>query len=736
MPKLEEPVTKPAAKPVPVVRSKEPVAAPPLPDRELKYPDFHVRCFFDGEWLAGADEEGNPVRLTGEGPLTGEQAMILLDWVSEEDYNRYNQDLFPDQVSEKGQPLEYKYDGPDGVDSLFTDRGAKPQKVRCNNVVNNRWFDDRYTKGYMQTLLKKQWAGPLTFPGETINGETGIITRTGRVDSMQKRLVALVWACQEWEKDDYWKQWWPDGPPTMDCMIVFGVSEDPRVTRTLDLVQPRSEADQLYTGPAFRDLAKNDKRLVSRISQTTIDLLWSRTWDGSKENTREPIRTGIAAMGFWDRHPKMQDCVRHVFNVDYKESFLATLKLPRGLCAAALYLMAASATDRDAYIPTDGVPPDESKIDWQYLEDAKQFMTDVAKNEFDCLKEALKALCNPNDPSQTGSTEQKFAVLALAWKNYLEGGSDIKDRRRAVNTSTEVNGTTKWDIEPYSLQEYYVKDGDKFIIKGLPTFGGIDLGKPDPEANKPLSKDELEKRKKAERDAEKVVMGVTVKMPLASDKAGIHEMEEQLQAIHQRFPGRVVIFTDIPDNDAEGKLISQARMAQALGSAKFGGDAVKICQLLGADAPAKMDKDWGMKVRFPMTRLVGFLTRLAAAGQRCALAQRDEDKLVIKDWEPPTEGNGEAPTFGQPSSQKTPAVQQAAETVEKTRKPVMSVGGKPTRAAIDAEQTRRAAEADEKMAEEKAAAAAKEAEPKKANGKSKALPTKKTKPVLRGGTNG
>ncbi len=724
MPKIEEPVKKAAPKP-PVVttKSKVPIAAPTLPDREVKYPDFHVRYFVDGEWLAGADEEGNPIRLVGEGPLTAEQAEILLDWVDEETYNKFNQNLYPDQLGKEGQPLEYKYDGPDGVDSLFTDRNGK--KVRCNNVVNNRWFDTRYCTGYMQTLLKKAWAGPTTLPGETINGETGIITRTGRVDSMQKRLVALVWAKQEWEKDDYWKQWWPDHAPVMDCIIAFGVSEDPRVTRTLDQVQPRSEADQLYTGPAFRDLAKNDKRLVSRIAQTCIDLLWSRTWDGSKENTREPIRTGIAAMGFWDRHPKIQECVRHVFNVDYKESFLATLKLPRGLCAAALYLMAASATDRDAYIPTDGVPPDESKIDWQYEKEAYQFMTDIASNEFDCLKEALKALCNPNDPNQTGSVEQKLAVLSLAWKLYLEGGTDLDDKRRAVNTRTEEDGTVKWDIEPYSLQEFYVKDGDKFTIKGLPTFGGIDLGKVDPESTKTLTKTQLEERKKAERDAEveKIIKGVTVTLPMAT---GLHEMEEQLEMIHQRFPNRVVIFTDIPDKDSEGKLISPARMAQVLGSDKYGGDARKVCQILWTDAPAKIDKDWGLKIRFPMLKLQGFLLRLVAAGQKCCIGVKDEDKMVIKEWEPPTEAKEAAAKNGHEEAKSQPKPELQPE--KPARKPTTIISGKPTRAAVEAEQTRKAAEADRKLAEEKSANDEEKAKPK-----SRVLPTKKTKPVLRGG---
>lgn len=726
MPKIEEPTTKPTPKPV-VVRKEEPTSAPDLPDRPVIYPDYHVRCHFDGEWLAGSDENGNPVRLTGEGPLTAEQAMILLEWIDEEEYNKMQQENNPGAVGKEGQPLEYKYDGPDGVDSLFTDRGAKPKKVRCCNVVGNRWFDDRYTKGYMQSILKKVWAGPVVFPGETINGESLVITRTGRIDSGQKRLVALVWATQEWEKDDYWKQWWPDGPPVMDCMIAYGVSEDPRVTRSLDQVQPRSEADQLYTGPAFRDLAKQDKRLVSRIAQTTIDLLWSRTWDGSKENTRETIRTGIAAMGFWDRHPKIQDCVRHVFDVDYKESFLATLKLPRGLCAAALYLMATSATDRDAYVPTDGVPPDEGKIDWQYLDDAKQFMSDIAKNEFDCLKEALKALTNPNDPNQTGSAEQKLAVLALAWKLYIEGGPDLDDRRRAVNTRTEVDGTVKWDIEPYSLSEYYTKDGDKFIIKGLPTFGGIDLGKPDPEAAKTLTKNQLEERKKAERDndAEKLIKGSTVTLPLAT---GLHEMEEQLESIHQRFPNRVVIFVDIPDKDSEGKLVTTTRMAQAMGSDKYGGDAKKVCQILGSDAPAKIDKDWGLRVRFPMLKLQGFLARITATGQRVVLAERNEDKLVIKDWGPPAaEGNGHKLDTVEDDPPPLPGKPPTG-----PRKAPAAISGKPTRNAVEAEQTRKAAEADKKMAEEKARRDTEPAE--KAKLKSKALPTKPTKkPALRGG---
>ena len=68
----------------------------------------------------------------------------------------------------------------------------------------------------------------------TVNGETIIVTRYADVDSGQHRGIGFLFACQIWEKGDIWngidpRKLWPE-MPTMECIIVYGVSSSPRVT--------------------------------------------------------------------------------------------------------------------------------------------------------------------------------------------------------------------------------------------------------------------------------------------------------------------------------------------------------------------------------------------------------------------------------------------------------------------------------------------------------------------------
>src|SRR5262249_52208344 len=169
---------------------------------------------------------------------------------------------------------------------------------------------------------------------------------------------------------DHWKAVWP-GPVSIEASVTFGVSEDPRVLRTLDDTEPRSIAHVFYAQGLFGDVPQKESARLDKMTEYYIRLLWKRTWLRQDAFTGE--LTNAEAVGYADRHEHLVQAVKHIWDCLKK---VKQFKLcSPGSAAALFYLMGCSASDvgcsglankyRDAC--------DETVLDWSHWGKAKTF---------------------------------------------------------------------------------------------------------------------------------------------------------------------------------------------------------------------------------------------------------------------------------------------------------------------------------------------------------------------------
>jgi hypothetical protein len=235
-------------------------------------------------------------RLTGEGmtfgPITVAKGKEILLWEAEKEYAARVKASNP---AYKDVEITFPKEFP----AHFRDEEGN--LVRCWNNCKNRWFDEPRARLYAQEILQRNWAGPSTFPGETVNGETIVIGRTGIVLSGQHRLIGLVLAFQMWlgKNKLHWQKYWQE-EPFLESLIVTGVSEHPCIVRTLDNVKSRTLADTLYTSEVFdgltlpeangetqRTLRPKERMELARMLDSAVDLLWKRTGAGITRRERK-----------------------------------------------------------------------------------------------------------------------------------------------------------------------------------------------------------------------------------------------------------------------------------------------------------------------------------------------------------------------------------------------------------------------------------------------------------------
>ena len=367
----------------------------------------------------------------GETAITAEQARELLGWT------------------------EVQGDG------LFKDRNGK--SVRCLNNVTNRPLYRAVVETLKQEHLRRRWQ---------FNGEPLIIGRTALVLNGQHSLISLVLAVQEWLADQgRWPGW--ETEPTMDKLIIYGVSEDDDTVNTMDTCKPRTLADVIYRSEFFTAAKEGDRKKAARMLDYAIRLLWHRT--GAGIDAFAPRRTHAESLHFFNQHPRLLEAIRHVYEED-DEGQLRKYLGP-GYLAALLYLMGAAKTDPAAYHSSD--TPDESLLDFGLWSKACDFVVLLAGGgeQVQPLVDALTRMINDGG----GSIHQRCALLAKAWQCYAEDGPV----------------TTKGLTLSYVTDEHGMKK-----LGECPTVGGIDLGDPT-EAKEPVRHDprpeEIKERAKAVR---------------------------------------------------------------------------------------------------------------------------------------------------------------------------------------------------------------------------------------------
>ncbi len=390
------------------------------------------------------------------GPVTPDRAKRIMGWETEKDYQLR-------QVAENpgSKPDEWLYG------DIYHCCNSDGDKVRCHSNGNNRPFDETWCKELMSMVLDGQWAGPLTMPGETVNGETIRIGRCGRVLSGQHQLTALILADEMLTKSQKESRnithpkypfWVGKGHCVIEAIVITGLSEDEQILRTIDYVKPRSVADMLFTMNVYRDNTPHERKVLTRMLSAGIDLLWGRT-------EAKGYRTHPEIVGFLERHPKLMSCVEHIFGEDSpKTTFvcrtcrqrfasqaaanqkkckkgqthdiaevggrrISTLPFNAGHAAALMYLMGCSSdktTDYSDDYRNEEPAPSEKKLDWKLWHKATEFWSRLAgtvTGGFFPVREALGRLIDstPHDEENIGlggRHEEKLAILDNAWKVF------------------------------------------------------------------------------------------------------------------------------------------------------------------------------------------------------------------------------------------------------------------------------------------------------------------------------
>lgn len=330
--------------------------------------------------------------------------------------------------------LGWQEEGPtEKFGNVYLLKDANGKKIRCLNNGTNRPFKSMNAAKIKSQILKGKWE---------LNLESMIIGETGMCLSCQHRLIALILACQEWEKNPSEYPHWKTAP-TLACLIAFGCKEDDRIVNTIDTGEPRSISDVIFRTGYFGDMPSHHNEQLSTILTFAVRLLWDRNgvW-----GSYCPYKTHSEALETLDKHPRLVECARHIFTENGGVKKRINALLPTGLCAGFMYVMGASATDSAAYEEN----PTEEVIDWAHWDEAVSFWVNFAARAkpFRPLFEALGSL------GDNASRQERSAILVKAWQCVMD----------------KKPMTTKALALKYKTDDEGIKHLDE-----TPTIGGIDM---------------------------------------------------------------------------------------------------------------------------------------------------------------------------------------------------------------------------------------------------------------------
>lgn len=378
---------------------------------------------------AGGDEPG---------PITVEEAKELLGWYPENPPGSFKDD----------------YDLED-----FHPQGRK--KVRLVHNINNREHDKSFSETYAYEILNRNWSGPsilVNCENPTVNGESVVISRTGKIKSGQHRLVGLVLAAQLWEREKAtWSEKWPE-EPYLETVLVTGTSDDPAVTRTFDCVRARTGADTLQSSGVFDndpDVGRGDRKHLCKIADNAIKRLWDLT--NAKSDKTNPFRTQTAISEFLATHPRLKDAVKWVY--ENNQSTDGTPRLGRfgspGYTAAHLYLMGMSATEYSKYaeVRTEEAADDSSwdaAIDFWFglAAGSAEFRPVWEDTKYPRVGDGKGVRAYSGQVFAYGKNSQpappaiRFSNLCKAWNVYAAGGTDAfvtSEKNDKGKVQTKVN---------------------------------------------------------------------------------------------------------------------------------------------------------------------------------------------------------------------------------------------------------------------------------------------------------
>lgn len=350
---------------------------------------------------------------------------------------------------------------------VVTDKGAtfhfrdvERNRILCSNNLTNRPLYKANYDRLKQEILKSRWY---------MNGEPIIIGDEESILNGQHTLIALVLAGQEYEKDpELWEQFW-DVEPWIEKVVITGIEESDEVINTLDTCRPRSFADCIFRSDYFEDIKKvATKKKISKAVDFAVRLLWHRT--GVFKDHHGTKRTHPEAMSLIERHPRLLEAVRFIFEEDEDGEHYLSRFLARGTLSGMHYLMCTSASSDAEYFPGR----EEASLNFSNQDSAEAFWIELKnpKGELSSLRKLLSGLGGQGDADRI----ERLALICKAWELWI-------DEREVTTEALKLE---------YTRDDY----GNKVVAENH-SVGGIDLGN-EVEIDDYIPED-LEQRARAEK---------------------------------------------------------------------------------------------------------------------------------------------------------------------------------------------------------------------------------------------
>jgi len=355
-------------------------------------------------------KEDSVRRCRGEDAISSTHAKQFLGWAEESKEDKFSSD--------------------------FLLRDYYGTKIRCINDVTNRPLSMSKVLFLKQEVLRNKWH---------YNAETIIIGKTGLILNGQHQLIALVLASQEWnENKSQWEEFWPT-EPTIEKLVAFGIDENDEVVNTMDTCKPRSLSDVIYRSKYFADLAKSDRNAISRITDYAVRFLWNRT--GASQDAYSVRRTHSESLDFINRHPKIMECVKHIYEENGSDNNLKQF-IPLGYAAGLLYLMGSCTSSSEKYKEETN----ESSLKWDMYDKASDFFVLLASGakELNAVSTVLAKMLSQNE---NVSIKERWCLLIKTWNCYSKS-------KPVTSSAIELD----YDLD---------SDGIKRLVDE-PVIGGID----------------------------------------------------------------------------------------------------------------------------------------------------------------------------------------------------------------------------------------------------------------------
>lgn len=362
--------------------------------------------------------------------------------------------------------------------------------VKLENNATNRPWRPGISKRYMLEILRGKWA---------LNGEPIIFDWDGKCQSGQHRLIAFILAVEEWKKDKKkWGKYWKK-EPTLEILVVRGISPAPEVVNTIDQGQKRTLGDIIYRSELFSseglslgegkdntiklpEMGPKGHAFLARILAHAARLTWLRATDRNVSDA--PHFPPSEAMDFIDAHPGLLYAVAFISLLEVgeeKEGQRVSRFISLGYASGLFYIMATSGTDPDEFIEKG-----EAALDYSMLPQAKEFWEKLASGldlkAGDPVYVMREMLPKINAGSAIGRDEV-VATVIKAFNLFVEG-KKIKPQQLVIRKQSDENGVEK--------------------LVDMPRLGGIDTEGPE----KPLTPEEIDDQEMTDdREGERQTKG-------------------------------------------------------------------------------------------------------------------------------------------------------------------------------------------------------------------------------------